>query len=263
MSISDYLCRHQYRQRICLGYRSWLGITAVAARCDRRHRCHASPVDRRGQGRQPAADRSRQSRQIQRQFRHRVSTPYRRIARRLVLGLCLLQRHRVCGRCRRQLKAFALNQALLPASPTSQSQATFPYPGSSPSVSANGTGNAILWTLTSPPQCGRTARLQPGQPRAGVLQQHPGGQRPRRIRQWREIHHAGGRQRRGLHRHAERRGGVRFCSSPCRGPAAVRRRPPAAAAWRGCRVLRRTCDCENNRCGDHRRSRWPASRHRR
>jgi len=47
------------------------------------------------------------------------------------------------------LKAFTLNAALLPAAPTSQSTATFGYPGSSPSVSANGTSNAILWALTS------------------------------------------------------------------------------------------------------------------
>ena len=48
------------------------------------------------------------------------------------------------------LKGFALNQALLPAAgPSSQSQATFGYPGSSPSVSANGRSNAIVWALTS------------------------------------------------------------------------------------------------------------------
>jgi hypothetical protein len=47
------------------------------------------------------------------------------------------------------LKAFTLSDALLPASPTSQSTATFSYPGSSPSISANGTSNAILWTVTS------------------------------------------------------------------------------------------------------------------
>jgi len=47
------------------------------------------------------------------------------------------------------LKAFALTQALLPASPTSQSSAKFDYPGSSPAVSANATSNAILWTVLS------------------------------------------------------------------------------------------------------------------
>jgi chitodextrinase len=49
------------------------------------------------------------------------------------------------------LKAFALSQALLPASPTSQSTATFAYPGASPSVSANGSSNAILWAVLSSP----------------------------------------------------------------------------------------------------------------
>jgi hypothetical protein len=47
------------------------------------------------------------------------------------------------------LKAFALSGAQLPASPSSQSQDTFGYPGSSPSVSANASTNAILWALTS------------------------------------------------------------------------------------------------------------------
>jgi hypothetical protein len=47
------------------------------------------------------------------------------------------------------LKAFALNQALLPASPSSQSTDTFAYPGTSPSISANGSANAIVWALHS------------------------------------------------------------------------------------------------------------------
>jgi len=47
------------------------------------------------------------------------------------------------------LKAFTLSAAQLPASPSSQTMATFDFPGSSPSISANGTSNAILWTLTS------------------------------------------------------------------------------------------------------------------
>jgi PQQ-like domain len=49
------------------------------------------------------------------------------------------------------LKAFALGEALLPATPTSQSTATFTPPGTSPAVSANGTTNAIVWALESTP----------------------------------------------------------------------------------------------------------------
>jgi outer membrane protein assembly factor BamB len=44
------------------------------------------------------------------------------------------------------LRAFAISQALFPATPTSQSAGTYPYPGTAPSVSANGTGNAIVWS---------------------------------------------------------------------------------------------------------------------
>jgi hypothetical protein len=47
------------------------------------------------------------------------------------------------------LKAFTLSQALLPATWTSQSTATFAFPGSSPAVSANGTTNAIVWAVVS------------------------------------------------------------------------------------------------------------------
>lgn len=43
------------------------------------------------------------------------------------------------------LKAFTITSARLSANPTSQSTATFTYPGTSPAVSANGTSNAIVW----------------------------------------------------------------------------------------------------------------------
>jgi PQQ enzyme repeat len=43
------------------------------------------------------------------------------------------------------LKAFRITGATLSSSPASQSAAQFTYPGSAPSVSANGTANAIVW----------------------------------------------------------------------------------------------------------------------
>ncbi len=43
------------------------------------------------------------------------------------------------------LKAFAMSNAKLAATPQSQSAAQFAYPGTAPSVSANGTSNAIVW----------------------------------------------------------------------------------------------------------------------
>ncbi len=48
------------------------------------------------------------------------------------------------------LKAFPIAQAKLATTPSSQSAVVFPYPGSTPSVSANGTQNAIVWALESP-----------------------------------------------------------------------------------------------------------------
>jgi hypothetical protein len=49
------------------------------------------------------------------------------------------------------LKAFPITQAKLATKPSSQSAAVFPYPGSTPSISANGSQNAIVWAVESPP----------------------------------------------------------------------------------------------------------------
>jgi hypothetical protein len=43
------------------------------------------------------------------------------------------------------LKAFGISNARISAAPASQSPGTFGYPGTSPTVSANGTMNAIVW----------------------------------------------------------------------------------------------------------------------
>jgi Bacterial Ig-like domain (group 2)/PQQ enzyme repeat len=43
------------------------------------------------------------------------------------------------------IKAFAISNARLSSTPTSQTRTAFGYPGATPSISANGTTNAILW----------------------------------------------------------------------------------------------------------------------
>jgi len=55
------------------------------------------------------------------------------------------------------LKAFAVSNALVGAVPASQSTMTFAYPGASPSVSANGSSNGIVWAVES--ATGQTAVL--------------------------------------------------------------------------------------------------------
>ncbi len=45
------------------------------------------------------------------------------------------------------LKAFAISNAKLSATPTSMTAITFAYPGALPSVSANGTSNGIVWAI--------------------------------------------------------------------------------------------------------------------
>jgi hypothetical protein len=43
------------------------------------------------------------------------------------------------------IKAFAISSALLAVTPAAQTGNAFGYPGATPSISANGTSNAILW----------------------------------------------------------------------------------------------------------------------
>jgi hypothetical protein len=43
------------------------------------------------------------------------------------------------------LKAFPMSAARLATTPSSRSPGSFPYPGATPSISANGTTNAIVW----------------------------------------------------------------------------------------------------------------------
>jgi hypothetical protein len=44
-----------------------------------------------------------------------------------------------------QIKAFAISNAQLAGTPASQTGNAFGYPGATPSISSNGTSNAILW----------------------------------------------------------------------------------------------------------------------
>jgi hypothetical protein len=46
-----------------------------------------------------------------------------------------------------QIKAFTLNNAHFPSAPTSHTTTVFFYPGATPSISANGTNDAILWAV--------------------------------------------------------------------------------------------------------------------
>ena len=45
------------------------------------------------------------------------------------------------------LKRFTFTQAILSSTPTSKSAITFPYPGTTPTISANGTQDPIVWCL--------------------------------------------------------------------------------------------------------------------
>jgi hypothetical protein len=51
------------------------------------------------------------------------------------------------GGVNQPLQAFSFSQAKLTAMPISSSSETYGYPGTSPSISANGASNAIVWTI--------------------------------------------------------------------------------------------------------------------
>ncbi len=46
-----------------------------------------------------------------------------------------------------RIKAFSIAKARLSLSPTGKTNNSFVYPGATPSISANGTSNAILWAV--------------------------------------------------------------------------------------------------------------------
>ena len=51
------------------------------------------------------------------------------------------------GGVNEKLQAFAFSMARLVAMPSSSSVESYGYPGTSPSISANGTSNAIVWAI--------------------------------------------------------------------------------------------------------------------
>jgi len=51
------------------------------------------------------------------------------------------------GAVNQSLKAFPISNAQLVATPASQSATSFSYPGATPSISANGTSNGIVWAV--------------------------------------------------------------------------------------------------------------------
>ena len=94
------------------------------------------------------------------------------------------------------LKAFPLTNAQLALTPSSQTTIKFPHPGPTPSISANGTQNGIIWALSIQSlQPRRPSRIRSSQSRTRVLQQQPSRQRPRQLRQRKQIHYANNRER--------------------------------------------------------------------
>ena len=47
------------------------------------------------------------------------------------------------------MRAFPIAKALVASTPSSESSVFFPFPGTTPSVSANGSANAIVWAAAN------------------------------------------------------------------------------------------------------------------
>ena len=57
------------------------------------------------------------------------------------------------------IKAFPVVKALLATTPQSQTSEKYYYPGATPSITANGTSNGIVWSVNNGPSTGTTAIL--------------------------------------------------------------------------------------------------------
>jgi hypothetical protein len=123
------------------------------------------------------------------------------------------------------LKQFKFASGALPATATSQSAASFAFPGTSASISANGTTNGIVWAAES--NASSAAVLHAYNPANLAVEyynstQAAGGRDS--YGNGNKFITPGGRQRHGVRRHFNRRRGVR---------------PALAAASRALGLLRR------------------------
>ena len=109
------------------------------------------------------------------------------------------------------LKAFAISNAQLASAPGSQTGNIFPYPGTTPSISANGTSNAILWAVENSSNAvlhaydaANLANELYNSNQASGGRDQPGIRLARPVWCGKQIHHPYGSQGQGLCRHDQR-----------------------------------------------------------
>ena len=136
------------------------------------------------------------------------------------------------------LQAFAFSQARLVSMPSSSTSESFGYPGTTPSISANGTSNAIVWAVA---ECQAVGVLHAYDATNLATELYNSSKVPARQFLRQQVHHADDRQRQSLRRHAQQRGRVRTKALSAAG----------AAGWLAARK-RSISACSSAPCGPNR-----------
>ncbi len=107
------------------------------------------------------------------------------------------------------LKAFAISSAKLVAAPQSQTATQFTFPGTAPSVSANGTANGIVWAHenTSPAVLHAYDATNLAHE---LYNSNQAAGKSGSLRRRQQIHHADGGRRQGIRGHHQFGGGFRL-----------------------------------------------------
>ena len=169
----------------------------------------APPRRRRRQGRPHLRRRPRRDGEVERVAQPELPGHQRR-ARRSVFSMPAYFNNTVYyGASGAKLKAFAIASARVVGDRRRlRARVSFTYPGTTPSISASGSTNGIVWAVENKNPAVLHAYDATNLAHE-LYNSTQAANEPGLIRQRQQVHHADDRQRPGLRRHADRRGGVR------------------------------------------------------
>jgi hypothetical protein len=105
------------------------------------------------------------------------------------------------------IQAFTITNAKLSTSATAQTSNSFGYPGATPSISANGTSNGIVWAAENSSPA--VLHAYNASTLNELYNSNQAEQRPRSVRRRQQVHHPDDRERQGLRGNHEWSGSVR------------------------------------------------------